>query len=186
MRGLDLGPGNYPVKGFEAMDIVKRPGVKHVGDVSKPLPFKDGAFDVVYASHVLEHIAWYDSVRVVTEWARVLRKGGAMEIWVPDGLKIAEALIKHETDPRLHKKVPDKWLRRNKGTDPCVWANGRTFYGDSGKGAAREASFHRSMYTPRYLHKVMRQAGLTHVANLKKPRGYDHGWINLGMTGTKK
>lgn len=177
MKGLELGPGNSPLKGFVSMDIVERKGVDYVGDIAKRLPFKDGAFDVVYASHVLEHIAWYDVLRILKDWARVVRKGGKLEIWVPDAAKIARVL--------LEDKIPDKWLRRNPDHDACVWANGRTFYGDSGNGAAREASFHRSMFTPRYLRKVMTKAGLKNVVSLTKPRGVDHGWINLGMEGTK-
>jgi len=41
------------------------------------------------------------------------------------------------------------------------------------------------MYSPRYLKKVMTQAGLGSVTLLVTPRGVDHGWINLGMVGTK-
>jgi SAM-dependent methyltransferase len=186
MKGLEIGPGSSPLKGFTAMDVVKRKGVAHVGNAAERLPFKDGEFDIVYASHVLEHIAWYDTVRVLREWARVIRVGGAMEIWVPDGLKIAAALVKHERNPKLNTKTPDKWLRRNPHADPCIWANGRTFYGDSGEGAARAASFHKSMFTPRHLRNVMILAGLLDVQPLTKPRGVDHGWINLGMEGIKK
>jgi ubiquinone/menaquinone biosynthesis C-methylase UbiE len=185
VKGLELGPGSSPIKGFVSMDIVERKGVDYVGDVSKRLPFSDGSFDVVYASHVLEHIAWYDVPRILKDWVRVVCPGGVLEIWVPDGRKICAALLKHENDAQLHGKVPDKWLRRNPKADPCVWANGRLFYGDSGQGDAREASFHRSMFTPRYLKQVLVDAGLKDVRPLKKPRGVDHGWINLGMTGTK-
>jgi SAM-dependent methyltransferase len=184
MKGLELGPGGSPLKGFVGVDVVKRPGVV-VADVSKRLPFDDGSFDVVYASHVLEHMPWYDNVKILKEWARMLRRGGKMEVWVPNALKICEALIRHERNPKLTSRIPDKWARRNPEHDPCVWANGRTFYGDSGAGSAREASFHKSMYSPRYLQKVMTQAGLKHVSLLVKPRGVDHGWINLGMEGTK-
>ena len=167
------------------MDIVERKGVDYVGDVSKRLPFADNEFDVVYASHVLEHIAWYDVQRVLKDWVRVVKPGGSLEIWVPDGLKICEAVARHERDPKLHAKTPDKWLRQNPEADPCKWANGRLFYGDSGKGDARQASFHKSMFTPRYLRKVLTGAGLRNVRPLEKPRGVDHGWINLGMAGTK-
>jgi SAM-dependent methyltransferase len=185
-KKLEIGPGfNKPLKGFVAIDIVARPGVI-VADASKPLPFEDGEFVLVYASHILEHIAWYDTVDVLKEWARVLEPGGKMEIWVPNALKICEALVAHENrKEELAHRLPDEWQRRNPDRDICVWASGRTFYGDHGEGAAREASFHRSMFTPRYLIKVMRAAGLIDVKRLRKSRGVDHGWINLGVEGTK-
>ncbi len=45
------------------------------------LPFRDGTFDVVIASDVLEHIK--DDSGAMTEMARVLRPGGSMIISVP-------------------------------------------------------------------------------------------------------
>ena len=60
----------------------------YVYDAGKPLPFEDNTFDLVYASHVLEHIPWYKVEEVVKEWVRILKPGGVLEVWVPDGLKI--------------------------------------------------------------------------------------------------
>jgi hypothetical protein len=43
------------------------------------------------------------------------------------------------------------------------------------------------MFTPRYLRLLFEKAGLTDIRQLNPQdvRGYDHGWINLGMIGTK-
>ncbi|MGH8996580.1 MAG: class I SAM-dependent methyltransferase, partial [Acidimicrobiales bacterium] len=45
------------------------------------LPFRDGAFDRIVASEVLEHIA--NDRRAIAELARVLRPGGTMAVTVP-------------------------------------------------------------------------------------------------------
>lgn len=45
------------------------------------LPFPDGAFDVVIASEILEHIP--DDRSAITEAVRILRPGGALAITVP-------------------------------------------------------------------------------------------------------
>jgi SAM-dependent methyltransferase len=45
------------------------------------LPFDDGAFDVVIASEVLEHIT--DDARAIGEIARVVRPGGQVAVTVP-------------------------------------------------------------------------------------------------------
>jgi ubiquinone/menaquinone biosynthesis C-methylase UbiE len=45
------------------------------------LPFADGAFDIVIASHVLEHVA--DDIRLLSEVHRVLNDGGVAIILVP-------------------------------------------------------------------------------------------------------
>jgi SAM-dependent methyltransferase len=45
------------------------------------LPFADGAFDVIVAAEVLEHIA--DDASAIAELARVLRPGGTLAVTVP-------------------------------------------------------------------------------------------------------
>ena len=55
-----------------------------VGDVMGSLPFSDGQFDLVYASHVLEHVRRPDTSKVLGEWRRVLVPGGTMRVAVPD------------------------------------------------------------------------------------------------------
>lgn len=55
-------------------------------DVEAPLPFDDGAFDVVVAAELLEHLRSPD--RLVTEIARVLRPGGTIAGSVPNGYRL--------------------------------------------------------------------------------------------------
>lgn len=43
-------------------------------DASKPLPFEDGTFDAVICIDAINHLP--DRERTLTEWARVLRRGG--------------------------------------------------------------------------------------------------------------
>jgi ubiquinone/menaquinone biosynthesis C-methylase UbiE len=47
-----------------------------------PLPWDDGAFDVVWASEVLEHVA--DTARWLSEVRRVLAPGGRLLVTTPD------------------------------------------------------------------------------------------------------
>lgn len=166
---LEIGPGKRPLPGFETLNIVGNPTYRC--DASKPLPLPDDTFDLIYASHVLEHIDWEKTVEVLREWVRVLRPGGDLEIWVPNGKLIAESL--------LNGCVPEKWCRANPERDPCKWASGRIFaYGPS-------HNHHRAFFTPNYLMKCLKQAGLHDCRFLAHPRGYDHGIINLGAGGTK-
>lgn len=51
------------------------------GDVAKPLPYRDGAFDVVVCEQVLEHVD--DPRAALVEIARVLRPGGRLVFGVP-------------------------------------------------------------------------------------------------------
>jgi SAM-dependent methyltransferase len=185
-RCLEIGPGENRIQGFETLNIRWNKSVDYVADASKPLPFSDNTFEIVYASHVLEHIPWYKVQDTLREWTRILKAGGQLEVWVPDGLKICKALVDFELRGENYIEK-DGWYRYNPEKDPCKWAAGRLFtYGD-GMGNPRSPNWHRSMFTPRYLRLLFEKAGLTDIRQLNPQdvRGYDHGWINLGMIGTK-
>jgi len=83
LRYLNLGCGEsiFP-KPFENLDIRPLDGVDHIGEVY-PLKFEDNTFDLVYASHLLEHFTRTDTQKIVSEWARVLKPGGLLRISVP-------------------------------------------------------------------------------------------------------
>lgn len=54
---LDIGCGASKTEGFIGMDVRPLPGVDIVHNLEKyPWPFDDETFDLVHASHVLEHI----------------------------------------------------------------------------------------------------------------------------------
>lgn len=185
-RNLEIGCGPVRINGFETLNIVPGYSVDYVGDASRTMPFRDATFDLVYASHVLEHIPWYKVEQTIKEWVRVLKRGGRLEIWVPDGLKICRTLVEAEEQGQDNTHL-DGWYKFNPEHDPCVWAAGRLFtYGD-GKGRLGHPNWHRALLTPRYLRRLFEAAGLSGIRELthEEVRGCDHGWINLGMTGTK-
>jgi SAM-dependent methyltransferase len=177
MRNLEIGPGRRKLgSDWVTMDCVMRPGVvDKVHDLREvPLPFKDGAFDLVYLSHVLEHVEWTKTHEVLLEIHRILAPGGKVEIWVPDLRKLVAAYL----DNTLIKN--DGWYRYNEDRDPVRWFNGRLFtYGPG------EENFHRAAFDEPFLTRCLRAAGFKAIEPLNKPRGSDHGWINLGMRGTK-
>ena len=186
-RMLEIGPGGDRIPGFETLNFMFGSNVDYVCDATQRLPFADDTFTLIYASHVLEHVPWYRTVDVLREWVRVLRPGGSLEIWVPNGLKICRAFVDAEYEG--HDPLEnDPWTRFNSGRDPCVWASGRIFtYGD-GTGRINDPNWHRALFSPRYLRKAMEEAGLTSVREMDhtEVRGYDHGWINLGLRGSKQ
>lgn len=185
-RKMEIGPGNRRIDGFETLNIIGGFNVDYVWNAEKRLPFSDGSFELIYASHVLEHIPWYKTEEVLCDWVRVLAPGGRLELWIPDGLKICEAFVNAE---KLGSRDfdHDGWYKFNPDHDPCVWVSGRVFsYGD-GTGKRNHPNWHLAIFSYRYLEKILRRAGCTHVAPLERSaiRAYDHGWINLGIVGKK-
>jgi SAM-dependent methyltransferase len=55
-----------------------------VWDLRRGIPFEDNVFDVVYHSHVLEHIDRTQAKGFLEECRRVLKPGGAIRVVVPD------------------------------------------------------------------------------------------------------
>lgn len=186
-RRLEIGPGPQRIPGFETLNIVGGANVDYVWNAERRLPFRAGTFSVIYASHVLEHIPWFRTDRVLAEWVRALAPGGRLEIWVPDGLKICEAFIEAEKNGSAEFEK-DGWFRFNDDKDPCLWASGRIFsYGD-GSGYRNHPNWHLAVFSFRYLEQALKRAGCTRVERLERSqvRGHDHGWINLGVCGIKE
>jgi predicted SAM-dependent methyltransferase len=91
-RKLHIG-GKRRAEGWEVLDIEPGPHVDHVCSAADLSHFADNTFDVVYASHVLEHFDYKDELAsVLAEWHRVLAPRGRLFISVPD-LDVLAALF---------------------------------------------------------------------------------------------
>jgi SAM-dependent methyltransferase len=92
---LDLGCGRgefllaFCEKGFLVEGFDRCP-VKHInktylitiGDIEKPLPYKNNTFDIVFCKSVIEHL--YYPENLFKEVARILKKGGCFIVLTPD------------------------------------------------------------------------------------------------------
>lgn len=80
---------------YETADIEMR-GVDHHADL-RCLPFRNASYDLVFASHVLEHIA--EDEGAIAEIRRVLRPGGIAVLPVP---VVAQRTIEYSA-PNAHE-----------------------------------------------------------------------------------
>jgi len=62
-------------------------------DAARRIPFPDGSVDVVYSSHMIEHLDRAGARRLLAEIRRVLRPGGVARIAAPDLRRLAEAYL---------------------------------------------------------------------------------------------
>lgn len=176
IKKLEIGPGTTSLgSDWHSMDMISRPHVNIQHDIRNlPLPILSESYDLVYMSHILEHIPWFQTVEVLIEIKRILKKNGRIEIWVPDLKKLVEAYL----NPALVEN--DGWYRYNPEKHPTKWFNGRLFtYGPE------EENWHRAAFDAEFLKYNLQEAGFKNISLLNKPRGYDHGWINLGMSASK-
>lgn len=188
-RFLEIGPGSFVLEGYETLNIRYSPNVTYVLNASGKLPFNDDCFDEIFASHVLEHIPWYEVDRILLEWVRIIKPGGKLTIWVPDGFKVAKSWVEYEEEQSSELGInKDGWYRLNDEKIFEKWVSGRIFsYGD-GRGTLGHPNWHMSLYSESYLHKLFVKSGLTETKTLSDSDrlGNSHGWIEVGVMGIKK
>lgn len=87
---LHLGCGAKYIPGYYHVDIQKHPHVDLVADISSLDTIDDASVDLIYACHVLEHFGRHDYTHALSEWARLLKPNGVLQLAVPDFRAIAE------------------------------------------------------------------------------------------------
>ena len=83
------------------LDIANSYKENHVGlaNVVKKIPHADDSVDVVYSSHMLEHLDQQDAKKCLLEIYRVLKKGGILRLALPDiEAKIEEYIKTKDAD----------------------------------------------------------------------------------------
>jgi predicted SAM-dependent methyltransferase len=98
---LHLGCGEKHIKGFINVDVRKLNGVDLVDDIKKLNSFEKESVDLIYASHVLEHIGRREYVSVLSRWYDLLKVSGKLRIAVPDFEKVVEHYNENKNLPVL-------------------------------------------------------------------------------------
>lgn len=81
---IHLGCGDQDDKRFINVDMIPFRHVHFVHYVSRLPMFPDNYADLIYGSHLLEHISYKYTVETLKEWRRVLKNGGVLRLAVPD------------------------------------------------------------------------------------------------------
>lgn len=81
---VNLGCGVNTSKEFVNVDAVPQEKTHFIADIQRLFMFPDNSVDLIYASHVIEHIPRTHLERTIAEWFRALRPGGVLRFGVPD------------------------------------------------------------------------------------------------------
>lgn len=65
------------------------------------LPFDPETFDLIYASHVLEHSHRHQVMATLSHWRSLLKKGGILRLAVPDFEAVVTHYLKHGDIPAI-------------------------------------------------------------------------------------
>lgn len=177
---LEIGGGDCRLAGAIQVEIDTRGcdrWVRRWGTDS--LPFNDGVFDLVYASHVLEHVHWTRTIAALQEALRVLTPHGSIELWVPDFAYLDRAYRTERESGGASDPSPDDWLSEAEHQGQFMrWLNGRLF-------SANEGDPHRAAFDYPYLAACLLNAGFRDVERIYVTRTRDHGPIQLGVRARK-
>lgn len=84
MNYLNVGCGSRFHPDWTNLDLVAAHPSVLAHDVRRGIPFPENSFEVVYHSHVLEHMETSDARKFIGECVRVLKPGGVLRMAVPD------------------------------------------------------------------------------------------------------
>lgn len=88
---LHIGCGTKIIENFVNVDIRPLVGVDIVTDICDLSIFKNEDIELIYCSHVLEHLSRHKYMDVLSNWYSILNDGGKLRLAVPD----IEAVIQH-------------------------------------------------------------------------------------------
>lgn len=134
---LHLGCGPINISGYTNIDIKPFPHVHFVHDAFPLEMFDKDTFDLVYASHILEHYAIPDVPMVLKEWYRVLKPNGVLRLGVPNLQTILE--------------IYNNTLSIEEIQGPLMG------------GQTDQYNFHKSVYDKKYLEKLLLSIGFQMV-----------------------
>ncbi len=164
-----------------------------VHDLSRGIPFPDASVDIVYHSHVLEHLDRDTAHGFILECARVLRPGGLIRVVVPDFERYCRSYLDHvalcekegervidEHDSLFEPMLLMSVRREAHGTSqqrPLRRFIENLLLGD----ARKRGDTHQWMYDRFNLAALLQSNGFTNSCE----RSYDHSafvdWSSLGL-----
>jgi len=96
---IHLGCNNDIREGFINIDLVDKVDPNYIQwDLRKGLPDSIRDVELVYSSHVLEHLMYDDCLTLLTDCFNRMRRGGIIRTSMPDFIKTFRAYIDNDLD----------------------------------------------------------------------------------------
>jgi SAM-dependent methyltransferase len=93
---LHLGCAKKNIDGYVNIDVRDLQGVDVIDNIITLEKFKENTADVIYVSHVLEHVTRLEYMDVLKRWYSILKVGGILRIAVPDFKAVVEHYVEHK------------------------------------------------------------------------------------------
>jgi predicted SAM-dependent methyltransferase len=157
---LNLGSADVRYEGFLNVDIRRIPGsVDIVDDVLTLGSIKDDSVEAIIAHNILEHVAYDKTEECLNMWVKKLKRGGSIEIGVPDGELIFKRYRKRQVTRVQYRDCP--W----KDVIHSIFGNMQLLRQWHGEDA--EKYMHHTLFCESFLRKCMEDAGITSIVRVK-------------------
>jgi len=156
---LNIGCGNMILKDWINVDL-HNPKADIKGDARK-MPFEDNYADYLWASHVIEHLHFYDGQTAIKEWKRVLKPGGTIAIETPNLIELCKYFLESNEITRID--LYNAFFSSG-------WEPGQA---------------HLFLYTPTQLGWTMKEIGFKNIRQTYAFRYIGQEFRNLRMEGEK-
>jgi predicted SAM-dependent methyltransferase len=93
---LHLGSGEKYIPGFVHVDIADFKHIDYKSNIGDLSMFGNNTVDLIYCCHAFEYFDRMEAGLVLTEWYRVLKKGGVLRLAVPDFENIVKVYQKYD------------------------------------------------------------------------------------------
>lgn len=124
---LNVCSGRHVLPGWVNVDVAvsthkKSKGPPEILADARKIPLPDECADEIMCIHGFEHFYPWECVELITEWRRLLKKGGRLVLEMPDLIKCCENMISGYTVPGKHPDQFGMWGLYGDGTmnDPFM------------------------------------------------------------------
>ena len=100
---LHIGCGGNQLAGWLNTELCPR-GDEVFLDATRPFPFDDHTFALIYSEHMIEHIPYGSAAHMVRECFRVLEPGGTIRLVTPN-LAFLRSLLEGPPDPHRRRRT---------------------------------------------------------------------------------
>jgi len=90
---LNIGCGDKTKEDYINIDL-HNPAADVFVNAKDYLPYEDNTVDEIYSSHLIEHFTPLEFKMVLTDWSRVLKRGGVLKLECPDLESCARQFLK--------------------------------------------------------------------------------------------
>ena len=139
---------------FRAVLKPRFPSEVNYGDVTRGLPLASGSVDLLYSSHMLEHLSLEGFWLALGEIQRVLKPGGVFRAVIPD-LEASISDYFANTNANANTQFLQDTLLGIEKRPNSVWANCRSLFGNTN---------HLWMWDYKGIEEELKSAGFSEIS----------------------